>query len=180
MRKFYKITSLLFFSISLLFASCTTSGAWDYSHLLDPKDYAKYYENLDFLRKDLTQKDYLHEPYGNMHGNPHEMWEQTFVEYNYSSTVIVRYDNLDSKNMVGYETWITTDGNEQNTDRFKKFIDAYVDRIKKYFPKRGTQKQKNGTDYELTLSNEVDDLHVTIQNDLEMGSQFIVVIKKKL
>lgn len=181
MNKILTLNYLLVFLALTTFSSCKTNESWDYPHLLDPQDYVRYYKNFDLLRTELGQKDYVHEPYGTLHGNPHEMWEQTFVELNYSSTVIIRYNNSDDKtnaNVTSFETWITTDGKEQNNDRFKALIDDYVKQIKKYFPKRIAQKHGNGNDYELTLSNE-NGYNVTVQNDLEQGNQFIVIIDKE-
>lgn len=72
----------------------------------------------------------------------------------------------------------TPDGEEQQNDRFKTLIDDYVKRIKKHFPKRGTQKHGNGNEYKLTFSNE-HGYNATIKNDLEQGNQFILDITKE-
>jgi len=181
MNKILTLKYLLLFLALITFSSCKTNEPWDYPHLLDPQDYVRYYKNFDLLRNDLEKKDYVHEPYGTLHGNPHEMWEQTFVELNYSSTVIIRYNNSEDKtnaNVTSFETWITTDGEEQNKDRFKTFIDGYVNRIKNHFPKRLAQKHDNGSEYELTLSSEKG-YHVTIKNQLEESNQFIVIVNRK-
>lgn len=181
MNKILTLNYLLVFLALTTFSSCKTNEPWDYPHLLDPQDYVRYYKNFDLLRTELGQKGYVHEPYGTLHGNPHEMWEQSFVEFKYLSTVIIRYNNSENKsneNVTSFETWITTDGEEQKNDRFKTFIDDYVKRVKEHFPKRGTQKHGNGNEYELTLSNE-HGYNATIKNDLEQGNQFIVVITKE-
>lgn len=66
-------------------------------------------KNFDLLRTELGEKGYAHEPYETLQGNPHEMWEQGFVEFKYLSTVIIRYNNSENKSnetVTSFETWI--------------------------------------------------------------------------
>lgn len=168
-------TFILLLILPILSASCNLDK-FEYSHLLDPKDYHKYYEDLDLLRADLLEKGYEYEPHGRATAL-HETWEQVLDDY--ASTVIIRFENpegkYDNDPIASFDTWITSGPDEKESPEFKRLIEIFENRIKQSFPILNTNISANG---KLKMSDE-SGYSVLIGNDLEDGWQYTVVVNKE-